>query len=224
MSRLPLWERPVTYAAVGATQASDLLVNRPAGFRPFRERVRVGHGDDRWRHAWTTVLAWGIQTRSGFRVELSDAPAAVTDQTYVPVSFDPSGAPIPSQVGVHADEVVFGPDGMPFVTPGVTARLSIPFGPFRIPAPARVVYVVDEPRRRGFAYGTLHGHPESGEESFIVEQTDDGSVWLEISAFSRPANALWWLVYPALRMSQTFYTRRYFEVLSGPIELSGAVD
>lgn len=221
MSRLPLWERPVTYAAVGATQAADLLDNAPAGYRPYRERVRIGHGEDRWRHAWTTVLSWGIQTRSGFHVDLVDAPAAVTDQTYVPVSFDPAGAPIASQVGAAADEVVFGPYGMPFVAPGSTALLSIPFGPFRVSAPARVVYVVDEPQRRGFAYGTLPGHPEEGEESFIVEQTDDGSVWLEISAFSRPANGLWWLVYPVLRASQAFYTRRYFESLSGPVESPG---
>jgi uncharacterized protein (UPF0548 family) len=31
-----------------------------------------------------------------------------------------------------------------------------------------VVYVVDEHDRRGFAYGTLRGRPESGEELFAV--------------------------------------------------------
>jgi uncharacterized protein (UPF0548 family) len=99
--------------------------------------------------------------------------------------------------------------------PGDSVLLGIPFGPFHVTAPARVVYVVDDLNRKGFAYGTLPGHPESGEESFIVEQTEDGSVWLEISAFSRPANALWWIVYPVLRLSQLYYTRRYFESLSG---------
>ena len=34
-------------------------------------------------------------------------------------------------------------------------------------APCRVVYVIDEPDIRGFAYGTLPGHPESGEERFV---------------------------------------------------------
>ena len=43
-------------------------------------------------------------------------------------------------------------------------------GPVRMTAPTRVVYVVDEPDRRGFAYGTLPGHPESGEELFLVER------------------------------------------------------
>ncbi len=35
-------------------------------------------------------------------------------------------------------------------------------------APCRVVYVIDQPDVRGFAYGTLPGHPESGEERFVV--------------------------------------------------------
>ena len=55
---------------------------------------------------------------------------------------------------------------------------------------ARVVYVIDEPRRFGFAYGTLPGHAERGEERFLVERRDDtgddGEVWYDLRAFSRP--------------------------------------
>jgi uncharacterized protein (UPF0548 family) len=160
-------------------------------------------------------MSWGIQRNSGFRIDVADVPAAVSDQTYVPVAFDPTGQPVASTTG--ADETVFSPDGTPFIVPGDSVVLGIPFGPFRVHAPARVVYVVNEPNRKGFAYGTLPGHPESGEEAFIVEQTDDGSVWLQISAFSRPANGFWWLVYPVLRLAQAFYTRRYFESLSGTL-------
>lgn len=212
--RLPLWERTVTYPAVGATQSAGLMSGSPVGYRPFVQRSRVGHGDARWDHAWTTALTWGIQRNSGFRIDIADVPTAVTDQTYVPVTFDAAGSPV--LPAAQADETVFGPDGTAFIVPGDSVVLGIPFGPFRVKAPARVVYVIDEPKRKGFAYGTLPGHPESGEESFVVEQTDDGSVWLEISAFSRPANAFWWLVYPVLRLSQAFYTRRYFASLSGP--------
>ncbi len=215
-----LWERPVTYPSIGATQSSDLLAKPPAGYRPFRQRTRIGHGDARWDYAWNEVMSWGIQRNSGFRIDVADVPAAVSEQTYVPVGFDDSGAPIAASPA--DDEVVFGPHGAPFIVPGDSVVLGIPFGPFHVTAPARVVYVVDDLRRKGFAYGTLPGHPESGEESFIVEQTDDGSVWLEISAFSRPANAWWWLVYPVLRLSQAFYTRRYFESLSGALPTAGA--
>lgn len=214
-AKLPLWERPVTYATVGATQSSDLLAKAPAGYRPFRQRTRIGHGDARWDYAWNEVMSWGIQRNSGFRIDVADVPAAVSDQTYVPVAFDESGAPVSSSA--TTDEVVFGPDGAPFIVPGDSVLLGIPFGPFQVTAPARVVYVVDDLNRKGFAYGTLPGHPESGEESFIVEQTDDGSVWLEISAFSRPANAFWWIVSPVLRLTQAYYTRRYFESLSGQL-------
>lgn len=60
---------------------------------------------------------------------------------------------------------------------------------------ARIVYVIDESRadvrKFGFAYGTLPGHVEAGEERFLVEwHRDDDSVWYDIYAFSRPRHFL----------------------------------
>jgi uncharacterized protein (UPF0548 family) len=57
-------------------------------------------------------------------------------------------------------------------------------GPFRVPC--QVVWTLAEQDRAGFGYGTLPGHPERGEESFVVELRADG-VWLVVTAFSRPA-------------------------------------
>jgi hypothetical protein len=37
--------------------------------------------------------------------------------------------------------------------------------------------------RLGLAYGTLPGHPERGEESFVIELLDDGQVRVHIVAF-----------------------------------------
>lgn len=72
--------------------------------------------------------------------------------------------------------------------------------------PCRIVYRVDEQapsRRYGFAYGTLQGHVERGEERFTVEQrAEDGAVWYEIMAFSRPAHWLVRLGYPYARRLQ----------------------
>ena len=51
---------------------------------------------------------------------------------------------------------------------------------------ARIVYVIDEPRRFGFAYGTLPGHAECGEERFLGEHLADDSVWYDLRAFSQP--------------------------------------
>lgn len=216
MRQNELWRRPVTYAAVGATQAADLLRYPPRGYRPIERRARIGHGEERFAYASLAVMTWGVQRGSGFRVENVDSPVDITEMTYVPVAFDEAGEPVaPASTG-HA-EVVFAEDGTKAVAPGDTAIMHIPFGPFRVSAPVRVVYVVDEPARKGFAYGTLEGHPEAGEESWVVDRRDDGSVWMTVRAFSRPSSARWWMVYPVLRISQEIYTRRYLRALSGPI-------
>jgi uncharacterized protein (UPF0548 family) len=60
---------------------------------------------------------------------------------------------------------------------------------------ARIVYVVDESAdsitRFGFAYGTLPGHVEAGEERFLIEWDHaNDSVRYNILAFSRPRHLL----------------------------------
>ncbi len=217
MTSVALWERAVSYGAVGATQAADLMQYPPTGFRPLERRVRVGHGDDRWDYAWTQLFTWGIQRLSGMRVDVSDTPGEVAALTYTPVGFDEAGTPVAPATIDSSGEALFGPDGTPFLRPGDTANLVIPFGPFHIGSPVRVVYVVDLPARKGFAYGTLPGHPESGEEAWMLDQSDDGSVWLTIRAFSRPSSTMWWMVYPVLRIVQSVYTRRYERALAGPL-------
>ena len=210
-----LWQQIVSYGAVGGTKAPDLMAFPPEGFRPLEQRVRIGHGDARWNYAWHETLTWGIQRRSGIGVDVLESPGHISEGTYTPVSFDTAGTPIPS--GVMSSEAVYDASGRAFVAPGDTAVLSIPVGPFHVTAPCRVIYVIDEPKRKGFAYGTLVGHPESGEEAFVVSQTDDGSVWLSIRAFSRPSTAKWRALAPFLRLAQLFFTRRYFRALSGSL-------
>jgi uncharacterized protein (UPF0548 family) len=65
------------------------------------------------------------------------------------------------------------------------------FGPFfaGVVIPCRVVWTVVERDRQGFAYGTLPGHPERGEEAFFVEHVR-GSVTFTIRAFSKPGDKL----------------------------------
>lgn len=84
-----------------------------------------------------------------------------------------------------------------------------------IKAPCRVVWTVDEHRRAGWAYGTLPGHPERGEESFVVDRTGDGTVWLTVSAFSRAAKWYARAGGPATRGLQQAYARRCGVVLRG---------
>jgi uncharacterized protein (UPF0548 family) len=92
------------------------------------------------------------------------------------------------------------------------SEVLVHLGP--IAAPCRVVYVVDEPDLRGFAYGTLPGHAESGEERFMVRYdpaTDE--ILAEVTAFSR--HATWWsrLGSPVTSVIQRIVTDRYLHAL-----------
>ncbi|MCY1145547.1 DUF1990 family protein, partial [Actinoplanes sp. Pm04-4] len=88
-------------------------------------------------------------------------------------------------------------------------RVTAKVGPVKVVEPVRVVEVVDESRRRGFAYGTLVGHPVSGEEAFIAHRSADGRVWLTIRSLTRPARGAWRWVFPVLLVAQRIYRRRY---------------
>lgn len=101
----------------------------------------------------------------------------------------------------------------PPVELGGEVRLTWSLGPVRVAIPCRVVRVVDEANICGFAYGTLPGHPEQGEESFMVRRDDAGVVTLEIVAFSRPGR--WWsrLGAPVAAVVQRRVTDRYLNAL-----------
>lgn len=71
----------------------------------------------------------------------------------------------------------------------------------------RIVYVIDGDRRFGFAYGTLPGHAERGEELFLVEQDEKGFVRYSIRAFSRPRHWMARLAYPLARAYQRRFVR-----------------
>jgi uncharacterized protein (UPF0548 family) len=96
--------------------------------------------------------------------------------------------------------------------PGRTVVLGLGVG-LALVIPCRVVYVVDEHRRRGFAYGTLSGHPEEGEEAFLVTRDEGDQVWLDIVAFSRPGTILARLSGPLGRAAQSIATARYQRAL-----------
>jgi uncharacterized protein (UPF0548 family) len=92
--------------------------------------------------------------------------------------------------------------------PGTRVEVSVGVGPLRIGAPCEVIWTVYEKDRTGFAYGTLAGHPETGEESFVVDLHDDGSVWFTVLAFSRPAAWYSRLGGPVVPVLQHWYARR----------------
>jgi uncharacterized protein (UPF0548 family) len=93
----------------------------------------------------------------------------------------------------------------------IVVTLGTPF--LALAAPCRIVDVVDEPTRWGFAYGTLPGHPERGEEAFRITISPDDTVLFEIVAFSRPADRLVRLSSPLARGIQKAGTSGYLWAL-----------
>jgi len=95
------------------------------------------------------------------------------------------------------------------VRKGETVGIGLPVWFMGVTAVCRVVAVVDGPNQIGFAYGTLPGHPERGEESFVVELRDDDSVVMTIRAISQPATWFTHLGGPIGSAVQRRATKRY---------------
>ena len=91
----------------------------------------------------------------------------------------------------------------PRAEPGV--RLTLGTGP--LSAPCEVVWIADDDRRTGFAYGTLPGHPASGEEAFLVVRDKLDRVWFTATSYSRPARLLMRLGGPLAVVLQHVYAR-----------------
>lgn len=105
------------------------------------------------------------------------------------------------------------PDGVA-VEEGTTIFVVLRAGPFTVVVPNRVVAVIDEPNRFAYAYGTLSGHHERGEESFTVELGADGVVTATVRVQDRPGTLLAQLAWPAVRVFQAAAIRKYLLALS----------
>ena len=96
---------------------------------------------------------------------------------------------------------------------GVESLGLLGIGSLGLPVPCRVVWAVEEERRAGFAYGTLPGHPERGEEAFVVDLAADGAVWFTVRAVSRPDSWYMQAAGPLGRWGQRIFARRYVAAL-----------
>ena len=102
------------------------------------------------------------------------------------------------------------PNNTPIEVGQVVAVLARVLGIWWLNA-CRIVYVAHEAEatvRFGFAYGTLPGHAESGEERFVIEwDQSNNEVWYDIVAFSRPNYFVTKLGYPFVRCFQKKFAR-----------------
>jgi uncharacterized protein (UPF0548 family) len=101
------------------------------------------------------------------------------------------------------------------VEPDTVAVVKVGIGPVALRAPVRIVYLIDEPDEVGFAYGTLPGHPEAGEECFSVTLEPDETVRFRVTSFSRPATRLAQGSGSLGRALQTRITERYVDAMLG---------
>jgi uncharacterized protein (UPF0548 family) len=96
---------------------------------------------------------------------------------------------------------------------GATIIVTLGTPIMALAVPCRIVGVIDGQTKWGFAYGTLPGHPEQGEEAFSVSIAADHTVRFEVEAFSRPGDLLVRLSGPIGRGIQMGGTRGYLRAL-----------
>ena len=83
-------DETVDYAAVGATQAPDLMGYPPERSIPAEESWRIGSGDARFQTASDALLSWTAQRGAGLNIK-DVRPAS--GPMYSGVSFDEETAP-----------------------------------------------------------------------------------------------------------------------------------
>lgn len=128
-----------------------------------------------------------------------------------PERFAAARSAIVGWAGHRRAGAILGPE-RPELVVGADVAVAVPVWPLWVVAACRIVEVLDEPDRFGFAYGTLPQHPESGEESFLVvrDQATD-RVSLEVTAHSHPTARLAKLGGPVGRAFQRFMANRYLD-------------
>jgi uncharacterized protein (UPF0548 family) len=154
----------------------------PEGYHRLEYRERIGAGDEVFQRAADALLTWRMHRAAGIPVTATATPPQV------------------------------GTDSLGRLGPGMLIRRLRTRTQLGLAVPCRVVWVVNEPDRIGFAYGTLEGHPEAGEESFLITRDPDG-IYFTVRAYSRGAAWYTRLAGPATRKAQHYAARRYTAAL-----------
>ncbi len=159
----------------------DRLLAAARAASPTYDHVGSTLDPDRW-----AAPAMRVRHRTVGRGPVAFEAARHSLRTWVP------------QLGIGA---TVEPEGEAVVA-GATIVIVLRRGPLHVVAPDRIIGVVDEPRRFGFAYGSLPGHPERGEESFLVEHLDDDTVRATIRVQAGPGTLAAHAVAPLVRAVQ----------------------
>jgi uncharacterized protein (UPF0548 family) len=148
----------------------------------------------------------------------AELPAGYRTATYSPVvgsgraDFERASAAVFDWRAQRSVGFVVRADG-PAEVPGTVVVLTAGLPRLGYELPCRVVWARADGDERGFAYGTLTGHPESGEERFTVRLLPGGDVVYEIRVFFRLASRAARLAAPLSLLLQRLGTRRYLAAI-----------
>lgn len=170
----------------------------------------------RWRNH--DLTRWQKQPFSP-QVEAGPRPQDNRDNHERIVAYEAPGPPQPDGLARRLADAILRFDVFPRsmltgvlrrqpVEPGDTVALRYRFLPgLDLFFAARVIECFDATTdtcwRCGFTYRTLLGHPECGEETFVVEKDlASGAIKVALRSWSRPGSWLAWLMYPIVRRWQ----------------------
>jgi uncharacterized protein (UPF0548 family) len=105
------------------------------------------------------------------------------------------------------------PASTPRAAPGVTVVSGLGWGPLRVEVPCRVVWTEVDGDRVGFGYGTLPGHPERGEEAFVLTHTGPRRGVAHGHRLQHPARWYARAAEPVATVLQRWVARRYGRAL-----------
>lgn len=160
----------VSYAAVGASLAPDVMAFPPPGFRSAQTRQQLGSGQERFEASVDGLLSWRMVDAAGFNLEQVEkaAQAGYAGPGSTDFSVDDTG------------EVVYSSDGRGHITPGdvvtIRRRGGAPFRDRRF----RVVAVTRDPGVVSLVFGTIDSEPFVGEFLIGVYHLDDDTVWSQV--------------------------------------------
>lgn len=165
---------PLAYAAIGASDALELLRFPPEGSTPYVEELQLGSGADRFLTAANLLMTWGAQRAAGVEVVDIESGASVD---YPGVQFTDDGVPELSADPEH----LFSPEGEPYLVAGTAASFQTEG---EQPRRVMIISTVIEPKRLGFTWGDRDEVAGFGEQLLTVEHRTDGTVWAVARGFA----------------------------------------
>jgi uncharacterized protein (UPF0548 family) len=173
-------DEAVSYAAVGATAAPDVLAYPPRGFRASVTTWHIGSGEQRFEWCEENLLSWRMIDAAGFRLEHVERAAEG--------GYAGAGATA-FHTNTTTGEAVYAADGRGFMTPGDVVTLLWGRTGKRRERHFRVVAVTRELNAVSVSLGTLDTQPFVGEFLIGIEYRDDDTVWSRVIQVVAPGSS-----------------------------------